>query len=157
MDASTLAAWWGAATGTFAVLWEVFRWLNEGPKLRISASTNMQIIQPGVGVQPEKLVSVTVRNVGTSATTITHLCGCIYKGWFARLRKRPASLFVITTGPESPVPFKLEPGCTWSGTALQSQLEEAMTKSGAYLYIGVQHSMAERPEFTRVGLSVSKG
>jgi hypothetical protein len=122
MEASVLAAWWGAITGTLALIWEMFTWFRKGPRLRLMATSDMQIVIPGVGLDKTLHISVTVRNVGDSATTLTHFCGISYSGWFNRLRRKRSGLFVITTGAESPIPFKLGAGETWSGMALQDDV-----------------------------------
>jgi len=153
MDSSTLAAWWGAITGSLALAWEMFRWHQSGPKLLVAASPNMQVVRPGLGVDEEIFISVSVRNVGDAATTITHFMGVTYAGWFNHLRRKRAGLFIVTTGSDSPLPHRLEPGATWSGTVKQKEALLALKKKGDMLYIGVKHSMHEKPVLVRVPIA----
>jgi hypothetical protein len=152
MEPSVLAAWWGALTGTLALLWEMFTWFRKGPRLRLSATTNMQVITPSIGLDETLRISLSVRNVGDSPTTLTHFCGMSYSGRFNRLRRKRSGLFVVTTGPESPIPFKLGAGETWSGMVLQDQVIGSLPEPDMWLYLGVQHSMAEKPDVVRVRL-----
>lgn len=151
MDASTWAAWWGAVSGSLAVVWEVFRWANSGPRLQILASPDMQLITPGYGIDETRYINVVVTNSGDSPTTITHFCACTYRNWFDRLRRKKSQLFVINTGQEAPIPYKIEPGERWSAMTPQKQ---AMELAGNNLfYIGVQHALARRPNYVRVRLA----
>jgi hypothetical protein len=104
---------------------------------------------PGQGLNDESHIVVNVRNVGDQATTITHFAGAYYPTLMDRFRRRNARHFVITTGADVPIPHKIGPGETWSGYAVQTELEKVGGQAGR-LYMGVQHSMAEKPQFTRV-------
>ena len=157
MDASTIAAWWGAIAGTLAIAWEIFRWFHSGPRLKLSASTNMQTVTPGLGIDETLRVLLNVRNVGDSATTITHFVGVAYANRFSRWRGKREKLFVVTTGPEAPVPFRLEPGATWSGMVIQSQVAAACSSKESEVFLGVQHATAEKPSLVRVFLPQQSG
>lgn len=157
MEASVFAAWWGAAIGSVALMWQMFTWFRKGPRLRLLATSNMKILTPGVDVDETLYVSVSVRNVGDGPTTLTHFCGVSYNGWFNWLRRKQAGRFVVITGPDSPIPFKLDPGETWSGMVLQNQVLSSLSWSGMWLYLGVQHSMAKKPAFTRAKLPLGNG
>jgi len=148
MDASTWAAWWGAVSGTLAVVWEIFRWARSGARLQVFASPNMQYVIPGQGIDDTLHINVVVTNVGDSPTTITHFVGCTYRNWFDRLRRKRLRLFVITTGPEAPIPFKIAPGERWS--AMPPQQQAVDLADGAMFYVGVQHALARRPQYVRV-------
>ena len=117
----------------------------------------MQVIRPGIGIDESLWVSVSVRNVGNAATTLTHFCGVTYNNRFNEFRGESSRRFVITTGPESPIPHKLGPGETWSGMVPQEALAASVAASGARLHLGVQHSMAEKPALVRVDLPTDNG
>lgn len=151
MNASTWAAWWGALSGTLLVLWEIFRWLRSGPRLRIMASSNMRLITPGHGVEDTVYINVVVTNSGDAPTTITHFCACTYRNLFAKLRGKREQLFIINPGPESPIPCKLPVGEQWSSRTPQQKAVELAGRSR--FYIGVQHALAKRPQYVRVNLA----
>lgn len=151
MDASTWAAWWGAASGTLAVVWEVFRWTRSGPRLEVIASPNMQIITPGEGIDETLYINVVVTNGGDAPTTITHFCACTYRNWFDRLRRKKSQQFVINPGPESPIPHKIQVGERWSAMTLQEKAAGLVGDS--LFYIGVQHALARKPNYVRVKLA----
>ena len=44
MEASEIAAWWGATIATLVLLWDIFKWKRAGPVVTISASPNMTIV-----------------------------------------------------------------------------------------------------------------
>jgi hypothetical protein len=73
-----------------------------------------------------------------------------YNGRLNRLRGKGSKLFVITTGVESPIPHVLGPGETWSGMVRQDQVVASMETPQTLVYLGVQHSMAEKPVLVRV-------
>lgn len=155
MDASTWAAWWGAVSGSLAVAWEVFRWSRSGPKLQVIATPNMQIITPGEGIDDTLYISVVVTNGGDSPTTITHFCACTYRNVFDRLRGKKDQLFIINSGPESPIPHKILVGERWSARILQQKAAELVGSS--LFYIGVQHALASKPNHVRVKLPRGDG
>jgi hypothetical protein len=148
MDASTMAAWWGAISGTLVLVWEIFRWGRSGPRVRVTASPNMKLMTPGVGIDKKTYISVDAVNVGDSPTTLTHFCACTYKNWFDRARGKKSQLFVISPGPESPIPYKLQVGERWS--ALTDQSRAVASAQGELFYIGVQHVLASKPIYVRV-------
>ena len=45
-DASTIAAWIGAATGSIALCFELYKWLRSGPRLRLDVFPNMVVMPP---------------------------------------------------------------------------------------------------------------
>jgi hypothetical protein len=150
MDASTWAAWWGAGSGTLAVAWEIFSWLRSGPRLRVTASPNMQYITPGVGFDDTVYIHVNVTNVGDQPTTITHFFGQTYRSRLDRLRNKREKAFVVNTGTESPIPHKIDVGETWYAMAPQLPAEEIASNS--LLYLGVQCASHKKPRLVRVRL-----
>lgn len=152
MNATEAAAWWGAIAGSAAVFWDIIKWSRAGARVRLQATPNMQLMVPGLGLNPEKRIYVNARNVGDQPTTITNFCGEHYPSRWHRLIKRGGRFFVITPGADVRMPHKLGPGETWSGYALQDEMAKVDAQSGA-LYLGVQHSMAKKPKLTRVDLS----
>lgn len=155
MDASTWAAWWGAIVGTSAVAWQIFCWFRSGPRLKVTASTNMQVVSPDQGTDETLYINVVVVNVGDKPTTLTHLCGHTYRNRLDRLRGKREKIFVINTGPESPIPHKIEVGDRWSAMVGQDSAEKLAGTS--ILSIGVQHSMQSKPTLKAVRLPPTNG
>lgn len=147
MDASTAAAWWGAATGTLALGWEVYRHASSGPRLEVNVSPDMQLVIPGRGLDSTLHVSVSVVNAGDAPTTITHLCGVFYRGWIQRTFKRRGQVFVLTT--DAPIPTVLPPGQTWSALVPQEQLFISAGEKAA-IYLGVKHAISGNPVMVKV-------
>lgn len=148
MESETLAAWWGSITGTLALGWEILRWYGSGPKLKVRAVCDMQILQ-GSKLGEESYVSVSVRNVGDQPTTITHFMGKHFPSWFSRYVQRRGRLFAVIPGPEGRVPHLLGPGETWAAMVIQSEVESLYGGKGS-IFIGVQHSMSEKPALVKL-------
>ena len=111
----------------------------------------MQFITPGEGIDESLYINVVVTNGGDSPTTLTHFCACTYRNWFDKLRGKKNQQFVIMPGPGSPIPHKIQVGETWSTMTPQ---QKAIDLAGDSLfYIGVQHALAENPNYVRVKLT----
>lgn len=41
MSATDIAAWIGAVTGTLVLIGDVYKWLQTGPKIKVSVAPNM--------------------------------------------------------------------------------------------------------------------
>ena len=140
----TLAiAAYAAVVSTFVLGWDAYKWLNEGPKVRIGAQTGMKIVGGGQ-VDPKTYISVTAVNYGDRATTITNLGFLYYESWFkAHLRrKRSDGAFIITTPSQAQVlPYRFEAGAQWIGIANQDEKIDKMIKEG-YLFVVLYCSTA---------------
>ena len=149
---SDYAAWWGAVIATLALTWNIVVALRSGPRIRVRATSNMQIYprQPLTG--DKSYISLTAVNHGNAPTTITHFCG-YYSTSLWKLIKGKKQNFIVNTGHElgQTVPFKLAPGEEWSSLADQSDMEEKCGKGG-YLYMGIIHNQRKRPVYVRVKL-----
>ena len=124
---------------------ELRRWFDEGVRLSISIMVDVKIV--GVGHQDDNTyVSVTVTNRGSAPTTVTHIYLYNYPNRLAqrvpnraslRLKSlRPETFFVIAIGHPGPLPYVLEPGRTWTGTAIQTPNVDRMIDGGR-LYVGI--------------------
>ena len=155
MDASTLAAWWGAVCGTLALFWEIFSWYRSGPRLSVTASPNMQLITPGLAMDTTVYINVSVTNVGDQPTTLTNFYGHTYRNWLDRIRNKPDKIFVVNTGPESPIPHKIDIGERWSAMTRQDKAIEIA--GGSLFFIGIVHAMRVKPVLVRVHLPRGNG
>jgi hypothetical protein len=136
-------AGYAAITSTFVLGWDAYKWLNEGPKVRITAQTGMKIVG-GAHVDPSTYISVTAVNYGDRATTITNMGFLYYKSWFnAYLRRnRSDSAFIITTPSQAQVlPYRFEAGAQWIGMSNQDESVDTMIREG-YLFVVLYCSTA---------------
>jgi hypothetical protein len=111
---------YATVVSTFVLGWDAYKWLHQGPKVRITAQTGMKIVG-GAHVDPNTYVSVTAVNYGDRATTITNMGFLYYRSWFnAYLRRnRSDQGFIITTPSQAQVlPYRFEAGAQWIGMAI---------------------------------------
>ncbi|MCA8321933.1 hypothetical protein [Burkholderia cepacia] len=114
----TLAvAAYAAVISTFVLGWDAYKWLNEGPSVRISASTGMVRVG-GAVPDPNTYVSVTAVNVGDRATTITNLGFLYYRSWWRAYMRRKAIRrgfyrYPTRAGPTAAVPLRSRCAVDW--------------------------------------------
>ena len=134
---------YAAVVATFVLGWDAYKWLNQGPKVKISAQTGMKIIGGGQ-IDPKTYVSVTAINFGDRATTITNMGFLYYKSWFKAFfwRGNADQAFVITTPSQAQVlPYRFEAGAQWIGMATQDESVDRMISEG-YLFVLIYCSTA---------------
>lgn len=134
-------ATYAAIISTFVLGWDVYKWLDSGPKVRMTATAGMKIVGNG-DVGPNTYVGVTAYNLGDRATTITNLGFIFYDSWVKAVfrRKRPDKAFIITVPSQAQViPYRFEPGAQWMGTDIQDGNVCDMARRG-YLYAVLYHS-----------------
>ena len=121
---------------TFVLGWDAYKWLNEGPKVRIAAQTGMKVVGSG-RIDPKTYVSVTAVNHGDRATTITNMGFRYYKSWFKAYLQRNKSdrAFIITTPSQAQIlPYRFEAGAQWIGMCDQTEEIDQMIRDG-YLFV----------------------
>jgi hypothetical protein len=136
---------YAAVVSTFVFGWDAYKWLNQGPKVRIFAQTGMKIVGGGQ-IDPKTYVSVTAVNYGDRATTITNMGFLYYKNWYTAYigRARSDKAFVITTPSQAQViPYRFEAGAQWIGMADQTVDVDHMIREG-YLFVLLYCSTAGR-------------
>jgi hypothetical protein len=150
MNATDLAAWWGAIIATCVLGLEIYKLKKSGPVIDVSASPDMETFG-GIpaGLQNKTFVVVKVTNAGDRNTTITHLIGFHYSSWFKRFRKKRKAFVVVNPALSRPLPHVLGPGEEWIGGIEQNPELEEMSRNG-YLYCGVYHSCGKKPVLQRV-------
>jgi hypothetical protein len=151
MNASDVAAWWGAGVATIVGAWEIWKSLHEGPRLNVYVGAN-RVIAGGGQIGPDYYIMTTVINRGTQATVITHHSGVLYRTWWDFRRKKNAQLFWITQnkfGHE--LPIRLEPGDQWQGWVDQGKFL-SQYNGYRYLLLGVYDSMSEKPSQMRIDI-----
>lgn len=74
MNASDVAAWWGAIIATLVLVWDVFKWRKSRFSIKVSASPNMSSLNPlKEKLEDDKNIFVEVVNRGDKVITLTHL------------------------------------------------------------------------------------
>jgi hypothetical protein len=152
MSASDLAAWMGLGVASFSVVWQVWREVRSGPRLRVTVSANMQT-PPALpdGSWGPKMIAITVYNIGDAGTSITHLIGHLYPDEQRHQMHHMPRVLGVIPGEHAKFPVFLEPGKFWTAWLTQSELEEKVAP-GEFLDLGVVHSMNEKP-----AMAVAKG
>jgi hypothetical protein len=142
MEATPWVAWIGACTGIASLAWNIYVKVTSGARLVVTAFPNM-IIVPRTAGNP-KYVSVTVQNVGTTATTLTNLTLQGYDSTRKRKRRNASSNYVVVNYRGPTLPHKLEAGAEWRATFLQDAQLNTLLSSGK-LWCGVWHSFSKKP------------
>lgn len=130
----TLAiAAYAAVVSTFVLGWDAYKWLNQGPKVRIYAQTGMKVVG-GPIPDPKTYVTVTATNYGDRATTITNLGFLYYKSWWRAympfVRKSERAFIITTPSQAQVIPYRFEPGAQWMGMADQDASIDEMIQEG---------------------------
>jgi hypothetical protein len=141
---------YAALVSTTVLIWNIFVWFRNGPRLRVSVSTNMGTFGRGIRDDSTYIV-VNVRNVGTQQTTITHVVMFAYRNWWDRFRKKTSeeALILDNAVPACPIPYMLQAGQTFMSMGLQTEVLEKRSRD-RLLYAGVIHSFCDRPVLARV-------
>ncbi|MEQ5856857.1 hypothetical protein EBB56_03975 [Halomonas sp. YLB-10] len=142
----------GAITGVASFGWQVFKYLKEGPILRIKVSPGMQVVGPDAELEEEPWALVSIANAGSLPTTITHLFSHSYQGRLDRLLRRKSVTTTLFPHPDpGRLPSKLAPGELWTGMVKEEHLRESLEHAD-HLYVGVYHVFSDRPKVVRVSL-----
>lgn len=152
MNATDTAAWWGAVIATLVFAWDIFKWLKSGTSLRLTATSNMQLMYDEVPKPTDaKYILVDISNTGDMKTTITHLVGVCYTSFWRWLfwQKPDVNFFIPTPEFAKELPYILEPGEKWSGSFKQTEELESWLKTGRF-YCGIHHSNSSKPQLRRV-------
>lgn len=106
-------ALYGALVATVVLIWDVWKWAHEGPRLEMSASADMAVVKRSFWAgPPNRVVKFAVYNKGDRATTLTTATYQVYDGWLAMLRRRPVQSFVVVEL-DPQLPHVLPPGEQW--------------------------------------------
>ena len=151
MNASDIAAWFGAVTGSLALLWDIIKWSKAGARLRISVSPDMTALGEAKAlIGKETCAFVEANNIGDAKTTITHLVAFYYRSRFRRLlRLKPSRIFFVPDPAPGRLPHVLDKGERWVGMITQDEDLVKMNQDG-FLFCGVYHSTSERPVLARL-------
>ncbi|CAM2164966.1 conserved hypothetical protein [Paraburkholderia sacchari] len=130
---------YAAVISTFVFGWDIYKFLDSGPKVRLTANTGMKLVGGGK-IDPKTYISATAVNVGDRPTTITNLGILYYASWISLLRRKADQAFIVTTPSQAQViPYRFEPGAQWMGMCDQDENSVKMMTEG-YLYIVLYHA-----------------
>jgi len=154
MEASIVAAWWGAIVASVVLLWDIFKWFTKGAKIIVTATPNMQIVNHAEGRLDEgMLIFVEAINIGDMPTTITHLAFFQYESLFKKWRNKPNTQgAILRQGIGYELPHLLNPGERWTGNIDQNDIIEKVGDQGL-LYCGIIHSLKKKPVLIKINLS----
>ena len=118
-----LIAAYAAIVSTAVLALQIRRWLEAGPRLRITLIPDGMTIGAGPDFDETDLIIVTVTNRGEAPTMITNLLVFEYANCFLRTRRRPKRSMVITNpqlkGYPPNTPSCWSPGRFWTGAIRQ--------------------------------------
>ena len=129
MNYSEIAAWWGAIIATYVFIWDIYKWFHSGSKLFV---ITRPLLVRTENYDDEHYINVEITNVGTSATTLKHLCVVQYNNRFSFLLNKPLNThFIPPPNSLQTLPRLLEPGVMWSyrinrSILLQNQLNHGL-------------------------------
>ena len=142
MNPTEIAAWWGAGVATLLLLWDIYKWVTLGPRLRMVVQGDM-LVMGDPARKGEKFVTVRVTNRGNQSTTLTNLCLAHFSSTFKKWLRRKSQSFVVTL-PAHQIPHTLKPGGIWDGQVIQDEEIESLARDG-YLEVELYHSHSRRP------------
>ncbi|MFZ2448296.1 MAG: hypothetical protein WAW37_18205 [Syntrophobacteraceae bacterium] len=150
MTTTEAAAWWGAGVATLVLFWDIYKWAHAGPRLKLSASTDM-VSQTPFGKGKDKYIFVTVANVGSSKTTISHLGLVYFRSCFRKwLRMKPTKLIIVLMPAfAKPIPYVIDAGENWSGGIVQDSAVDKWLRDG-YLFCYIYQLGRSKPHQIRV-------
>jgi hypothetical protein len=144
-----IVAIYAAVLSTLVFLWQIIVYLRDGARLKVSASSNMQMIDDN-GLQPKKYIVVNAVNVGTADTTITHVVAFTFANRLQYWRRKQRKAFIVNHASHAqPIPYVLEVGRQFMSLASQTSEMEELSRTDL-LYIGVIHASGAKPVFARV-------
>jgi hypothetical protein len=104
LSPSDYAAWWGAIIATFVFFWDIIKWKQSGPRLKVTFS------QSSIGS-----LDVMVTNIGDGNAGLESVSVCLCQKRFGRrirVFQMPYGYFVGKIH-EPRLPVALEPGQSW--------------------------------------------
>lgn len=160
MDASNVAAWWGAGVATVVLAWDIAKWLKAGPVPILSAQGGMFGLGAGLSADT-KYITVRVTNRGERPTTLNSFGMFSFRNDVDRRARNPdhSYFFLPTTG--QPLPCYLQAGSVWNGFVEQRSDIDDVLHNGL-LEIRAYFAHSDKPvvslvEFHRAGTEAVPG
>ncbi len=134
-------AWWGAISGTLALLWEIYAWRASKPSIRIDlVRIGKCTTETFLGEQ--YLATIDFTNVGDKRTTVTQITYSHYRNWFDFLRRRTDSSGIhypekfIDLEPFSPCQTEISVGST----------KKTDPRDHGIFFVGIKDAAHRRPK-----------
>lgn len=146
MDVSDWAAVIALGLSGAALSLEVKRWLESGPRLRMTVMSDM-VAAPEDDGWPK--LALTVINQGSAPTTLTHMVGYVYPTIISRIIRNPTKAFSFKTRGDAfreSLPHELGVNRIWIGVARYDD-ELSEIRARGQLYVA---SHASKPMLLRV-------
>lgn len=142
-------ALYAALLSTVIFVWEIIKWVRQGPRLKGRANSGMKTF--GMGYSDDKTyVVLNVTNVGTEKTTITHVAIYGFKRWWSWLRTRPDKAGVVKHSIAAyPIPYVLNVGEKFMSMCHQDDELEQWSRD-YWLYAVIVHSFSDKPLLMRI-------
>jgi len=144
MSISEVAAWWGAVVASIVLIWDIYKWKTDGPKLNMLVTPNMKCMG-----DPSRenitWVFATITNVGSRPTTIKSIGMWYYKNKFNYFRNK-VEFAAIFPNPNDQfrLPYVLKPGEEWVGLVPQDRLYEDIEDKSGCMTIWLSHSHSSK-------------
>ena len=154
MPTTDPVAIYGAVVATGAAAWDVYKWwYSERLKLSGFVSPNMQAFgEASTALTAGKTYTMLrIQNRGSVPCVVQLVHMRQYKNWFNQLRRKSAMQAVVNHSPlfGAPLPHRIEKGDEFSTGLLQNEEFERWSREGR-LYVGISHTMSEKPFMLRV-------
>ena len=149
MNATEIAAWWGAVMATVVFAWDIYKWGTRGASVELGISSNMESFNYSSAMSGKTYIFIEAKNLGDAPTTITHLACIHYTTILSFLRKKQSKSLIIGNPGITKLPYVLKPGELWQGLIEQTTELEDMSRNGL-LYSYVYHSTSKKPVRRRV-------
>jgi hypothetical protein len=140
MNITDTLALWGALVATSVMVWDIYKWKTEGPKIRISASAHIKVLGDE-SLEGKTFISIDIMNIGGGASTILKIGFVHFKNrWMKLLGRRHGPFYwVVRPRSQHELPHFLESGKFWSGLANQNEELENLSKKG-FVHLAVMFS-----------------
>lgn len=121
-----LIAVYAAVVATIVLLWDIYKHILSGPRIRLEVTANMRIYGDPRVSEDDLFIDATATNVGNLPTTIRVLGFRHYKSWRQRIVGRSDCQAAIVRTVLQPLPHILEPGKVWTDLIQQSPKVERL-------------------------------
>lgn len=146
MTVSDYAAWWGAIIATLVFIWEIYKWHDDRPKLRVTIGSDLVIWNELTGIGDKKYLRISVVNRGGTTTKIEALHFFHYKSYFKFLFSKPSqnAWLIHVVHPNEPMPFKIDINERWTVNLEQTDELYEFSKNG-FFCVAIYCSHCDKP------------
>lgn len=135
-------AWWGAITGTLAILWEVFIWRRTRPHIRID-DVYLRKSDGGFLDKGNWIATISFTNIGEQTTKVTKVGYAYYKSCLHFLIRRASTGW----GERSPL-IELPPLTPTKEDVTIGGFPDSDPRDAGILFVWVQEASRRRPTKT---------